>query len=740
MYRFVCNIQVSARALGGIWWLRLLCLLYLAGCDATRYLPQGEKLVKNTPTFYGNTQHEDDELLDYVQTARDRRILIPKFYLHVYNAGTGLKVDSSWIKGMYYRFDKKGKLLNGTGDWMREVVGSPPTTVNRVQLVKDRKNLENFYFSQGYFHTQVRFRVKPLLLNPRKAIVSFHIEEGIPALYQEVTYNTKSAHFLALLAADSASALIKKGDPYREPALVQERERISTLMRNHGYYRFSASDITFEVDTTLQRVPLVQQVAQARSLHEAGLGYQLIRIKVLLPDTGQVYTVDSLYFSLSQGAADTTSFRLKADELSPRMRKALRLPSRRLSPSNPLVYYPSYQTHNVLNYNFLQRQVAFRPDSLYRLNDYKLTQRQLQRLGVFGQTFIRVEASNRPDKLNLWMETTLQPRFFHQERIELFQSQDRRINTNLPGLGGSLQLGNRNAFGRAEQLDVQLNGNLFLFSGRQRELRSYQLYYQYGLNINFSALQFYFLDSLVLRLSRNPRLKNRLNFHDRATGFSFNFNQELNQQFQRQNFLLSWQYSWSHYAFSFNRPSRWQSVFKPYVVTFVNSKLAPDFEAELTSDTDDAGNFISDNELRVRLFTLRDFESRLVTASTYIRTYSLHYLGKQRSPGWYLRMQADLGGNVPWLIDYARTQLGSESDDISARSIGVQGLVYSQFYRLGLDSRMSQQLSRSTQAVFRLQCGAGRSFNHTPTVPFEYRFFSGGVSLSWRPMPSTAGW
>lgn len=717
-WRFLYSKRKTA-----LWWLLPVLLLY--GCDATRHLPQGSQLIQNTPQFVGNQSLTEDELASYIKTNRNKRMVWPKVYLHIYNTGLAMERDSSWIKGLYYHIDKSGNLLRSTATWMREVAGDPPSLVNRDQLIRDCQNLESYYFANGFFQARVRFKVKTLKLNPRKARIFFYIEEGPQSIIRKIDLVTPYKPYIALITADSAHAVLTKDSPYNEVRLSEERERISNLIRNNGYFDFSVGNIRYEVDTaTAALAPPAKGKTENR---------KYIDLRILLPETGQTYTIDSVTLSLRQELADPLTFRLYGPDLTPGQRKELHIGNRRLSSQNPLTYRTTTSTLHVLNYNLLHRRISLLPDSLYRLDNYRITQRQLLQLGVFSNVLTRMEPGHTPGTLHAKTEATMQRRFFHQERIELFQSQDRRINSNLPGLGGSLQVGNRNTFGRAEQIDLQLSGNVFLYNSDDQENQPTELFYQYGLNMNFAAPQFYLLDSLALRLARSRILGKHVGFHDRQTTLSFNLNQELNQQFQRQNILLSWQYTWAHSPYRPNKQTRWTSIFKPLSLTFVNTYLDPAFRAQLSTLTDDEGNLLNDGELRVRLFALRDFAPRFVSATTYIRTYSYLYNGKQSRPGWYMRFEGNLGGNLPWLIDKIRTGAGQETDELEAHSVGARQLLYSQFYRISADVRRTQRISSSSTLALRLMAGVGRAFNTTDYLPLEYRFFSGGTN-------SVRGW
>jgi outer membrane protein assembly factor BamA len=602
--------------------------------------------------------------------------------------------------------------------------------VSRRQLIQDCKNLESYYFSKGFFNARVQYRVQPVFWNNRKARVSFHIAENEVALIQRVEYATADSTLHRLVYNSWRQALVRSGTPYDEGQITAERTRITELLRNHGYYAFGLKDVTFTIDTS--QVELADSLLRRR-LRERILYYQkqhtpyrLIRVQVHLPDSNQVYTIDSVTVRMVYDLTDSTRHSFYGPSLTPAQRDLWQLPERRLAVHHRVRFLTSPRARHVLNYNLIAGRLRVQPDSLFRLDDYRLSVRQLQQLGVFGNTFIRYEAGRQPQTLHAAADLVMANRYFHQERIELFQSQDRRINSNLPGLGGTIQIGNRNAFRRAEQLDLQLNGNVFLFSPDADEEPN-QLFYQYGVSVNFTAPYFFLMDTLALRLARKRATRSMLAFHERQTQASLNFNQELNQQFQRQNLIFSFQYNWAHQPFRLGQDRGWQSIFKPLVVTYVNTLLDPAFRAQLTTLTDAEGNLLSENDLRVRLFTLRDFQPRFITASTYIRTYTERYNGKQRQAGWFFRMQADLGGNLPFLIDWLTTGQVQRPTD-GNKVLGSQNLQYAQFYRLFLEGRVSKRPTPGQQWVARLQLGGGRGFNGSRIIPLEYRFFSGGTN------------
>ncbi|RMG56742.1 MAG: hypothetical protein D6722_25920, partial [Bacteroidetes bacterium] len=170
----------------GLW----LCLLsVLLSCRATRHLEEGQLLLKSDPKIVTDDALPASRLQEAVRTRANRRVLLPKTALHVYNTGRSLEKVFRSKKPPVQPEDPPGT-GGGFFRWMKYKIGEPPVLLDRYDLKLDSAQLLAACFAQGYFLSRVGLEVDTLhgLFGPKKkARVSFSVHEGIPFRIREVS-------------------------------------------------------------------------------------------------------------------------------------------------------------------------------------------------------------------------------------------------------------------------------------------------------------------------------------------------------------------------------------------------------------------------------------------------------------------------------------------------------------------------------------------------------------------------
>ena len=136
----------------------------------------------------------------------------------------------------------------------------------------------------GHLHTGFRIhrrqihRSRPQLVeDPRKAKLSYKIDMANPYYLDSVMYLKYPPRADSLIRAAYDQRVLHKGDNFSVLKLEEERQRLSTLFRNNGYYYFRPEFITFRADTlrkpgmvSLQVVPKAGVPADAKRPYYIG--------------------------------------------------------------------------------------------------------------------------------------------------------------------------------------------------------------------------------------------------------------------------------------------------------------------------------------------------------------------------------------------------------------------------------------------------------------------------------------
>ncbi len=224
--------------------LLYLSLLFLAACSTTRNLPEDETLytgMKKTVVENRDASKAGDEALEEVYAA----LAVPPN--NALFGSSSVRVPFPFGLWMYNAFKKSEK---GLGRWMFNRFSSEPvliSTVNPDVRVKVARNLLRDY---GYFNGQVAYEVIPT--KKRQAKLKYKIDMQQPYFLDSIFYSHYSARTDSLLHRHIVDKVLRSGDHFSVLKLDQERQRLSTLLRNAGYYYFRPEFIAFLADTTRQ--------------------------------------------------------------------------------------------------------------------------------------------------------------------------------------------------------------------------------------------------------------------------------------------------------------------------------------------------------------------------------------------------------------------------------------------------------------------------------------------------------
>ncbi|MDR2868690.1 MAG: BamA/TamA family outer membrane protein, partial [Bacteroidales bacterium] len=150
-----------------------------------------------------------------------------------------IKQDMPWHLLQYYRFRQ----------WLGEKVGEKPVLLDSTQIGGSIDQIKIAMQKMGYFNAEVQPEVIFRKVNKKKAKVVYHVTANDAYYIRKVNYHISIPEYRRIILADTVNCLIKTNQLYDENTLSQERTRILTSIRDHGYYYVPSTIITMEVDT-----------------------------------------------------------------------------------------------------------------------------------------------------------------------------------------------------------------------------------------------------------------------------------------------------------------------------------------------------------------------------------------------------------------------------------------------------------------------------------------------------------
>ena len=252
--------------------LLLVLILVTAACSTTKNLPADETLyvgVKNMDVTNEDKTPAGIQTLEEVEAALSYP---PNNAIFGSNSLRWPLPIGLWIYNDFVKYQDK----KGLGHWIFNKLGATPvylSTVNPETRVKVATNILRDY---GFFNGSVSYSVDSLK-NPRKAKLSYQINMANPYYLDSIMYLKYPARADSLIRATYNQRVLRSGDNFSVLKLEEERQRLSTLFRNNGYYYFRPEFITFRADTlrkpgfvSLQVVPKQGVPAEAKTPYYIG--------------------------------------------------------------------------------------------------------------------------------------------------------------------------------------------------------------------------------------------------------------------------------------------------------------------------------------------------------------------------------------------------------------------------------------------------------------------------------------
>lgn len=382
------------------------------------------------------------------------------------------------------------------GKWMFNHFAATPvymSTVNpRVRSIVAQNKLKEY----GYFHNKVSFDTIHLK-DPRMAKVTYHVQQGDLFHLDSIAYTHFRGRADSIIKATQRHSLLKRGQPFSAANLMAERNRLTTALRDNGYYFHRPDYITFRADT-LQVPGRVQlQVApSAMAPMEAAHPYHIGTTRVNLYKYNQLELTDSM-------TRRSFTFAYSGGEKKPPLRLGA-----------------------------FMRYIYHRRGNLYTQTDEELTQQKLLGMGIFSSVrinYLERDTTWRNDTLDVVISAMLDKPYDLEFKGNVTSKSNGQI-----GPGASFSMKKHNAFRGAETLGLEAWASYEWQTGADVKGASSLLNsYEYGLTGSLSyprLMPFRLMRHLNRRTNAstnfniNARWMNRANYYGRVSmGGSINY-------------------------------------------------------------------------------------------------------------------------------------------------------------------------------------------------------------------------
>ena len=550
----------------------LLCIL-MSACSTTKNLPEGETLYTGIDKL---------EVVNEDKTSAGITALTEVEAALAYAPNNAIFGSSSlrwpvpfglWVYNGFEKYQDK----KGIGRWIFDHLGKSPVLMSSVNGETRAKVATNLLHDYGYFNGSVSYKEVPQK-NPKEAKVSYVIDMAQPYFLDSIAY-LKYPHYAdSLIQSTRSLSVLKSEENFSVIKLEEERQRLSNLLRNHGYYYYRPEFTTYRADTlqksgyvSLQVVPRNGIPAEAKKQYYIGN--------------------TSVYLTGYDNEPPTDTLRLRT-----------------------MTFYYSGKKPGIRP-NALMRNVFFRKGELFSQDRQTFTQEAIARMGVFRYSEFRYEPKDTTangDTLNVNMYATFDKPY--NAELELNMTTKSTDQTG-PGAVFKITRNNFQRMGANLSFEVrgsyewQTNSNV---EGNSSKLNSYELGTSLSLDFPRLILPWKDTDLLRSRYQQKTSFKIYGNLLNRARFFNMlSFGGNVTYDFRKSR---TWKHTITPFQLTFNTlmstTERFDSItatnpslalslgdqFIPsmnYTFTYDNARLKRDYQLWWENSITSAGNVTS---------------------------------------------------------------------------------------------------------------------------------------------------
>ncbi len=132
--------------------------------------------------------------------------------------------------------------------WLTTKAGRAPQLIDTTAIDETTLRFENYLYNRGYFHTSTGYTVN--FDEQKKAgTVNYNVDLNTFYRMQNIYYPVLDKVVASKIEQIPQPSHLKPGEPFDVEYLQNERSRITTYLRDIGFYKFQKEYIYFEVDT-----------------------------------------------------------------------------------------------------------------------------------------------------------------------------------------------------------------------------------------------------------------------------------------------------------------------------------------------------------------------------------------------------------------------------------------------------------------------------------------------------------
>ena len=622
-------------------YLYITLVALLTSCSVNKFIP------------------EEHYLLDEVHIVSDTEEVQPSMFTSYLRQNPNAKWFNL-VKVPMHIYCLSGKDSTTSFNRFLRKLGDAPVIYDANVTQKSQKEIEKAVRNMGYMRAKVELDTE---IKKNRMKLNYRIKAGRPYIIKHIAYNIDDMTINDFIEKDSAQSYLRAGIPFDVVALDNERNRITKLLQNNGYYKFNKDFIVYQADTVRNTF----QVDLTMKL----LPFQLKKEDV--PTKHRQYTIRNVNF-------------LTEDNL--------------INPDNYYTGYQSlqheglqifYQDKLYLRPNTLANFNHIRPKELYSEQDVQNTYTSMGRLRALKYTNIRFDEILDNDSAQL------------DANVLLTKGKNQSLSFEIEGTNSAGDLGaaasmtfqHRNVFKGSETFTMKVRGAYEAITGLQEGYENDD-YKEYGVeaSLNFPEFKFPFLSSDFKRKIRA------------TSEVGLSFNSQNRPEFTRTLASAKWGYRWVDRKSS---QHRFDLLDVNYIYVPWKSENFKNYLENLT----DRNSIL-----------IKSYEDQLIVRMGYTYTYNSANDKTRTSTNrnsYSIRMNLEEAGNLLYLGSKAIHSAPKEN-----KGYMIANIPFAQYIKGDFDFAHNWNIDERNSLVFHIGMGVAYPYGNSQVLPFEKRYFSGG--------------
>ena len=207
-----------------------LCVIGLASCSSTKYVPDGSFLLNDINIKNGEEGNKTNvnHLKNYVRQ----------------------RSNSSWFSTLKIPLATYSVSGRDSSKWINRILksmGEAPILYDSLKAIQSCNDLRAKMRNDGYLDAEIAVSTRK---KGKKIDITYLVFPGEPYVLKDIKYDIRDTVIAGLLKADKNFVRgLRPGTVFNVNSLDQERKRIVDKLINNGYYRFNKDFITYNADT-----------------------------------------------------------------------------------------------------------------------------------------------------------------------------------------------------------------------------------------------------------------------------------------------------------------------------------------------------------------------------------------------------------------------------------------------------------------------------------------------------------